>query len=85
MHVTTEQDVAPILESATALRHDADYSRQGMKNDWWHYLRLPMTVLMDMKQKHGIDMMAPKVDWKYALAVLNREYPKFKATEKTHA
>lgn len=85
MHITTEQDVAPILKAAEMRRHDADYSSQGIKDDWWHYARLPTTVIMEMKTKHGIDMMAPNTDWKSALKILNREYPYFKTTEKTHA
>lgn len=85
MAITTEQDIAPIIDSITARRNDADYSRDGIKKDWWHYARLPLTVIMEMKTKHGVDLMAPKVDWKSALKIINREYPLLKTTEKTHA
>ena len=38
-----------------------------------------------MKQRFGIDLMAPKVDWKSALKIINREYPAFKVTQGVHA
>jgi hypothetical protein len=85
MAITTEQDLSPILDGITARRNDTDYSRDGIKNDWWHYARLPLTVIMEMKSKHGVDLMASKVDWKSALKIINREYPLLKTTEKTHA
>ena len=85
MHITTEQDVAPILDQVSSLRNDTDYSKAGIKNDWWHYARLPLHVILDMKAKHGVDLMAPKIDWKSALKIINREYPYVKATNGTHA
>jgi hypothetical protein len=85
MFLTSEQDVAPILDGIAARRNDGDYSRNGIKDDWWHYARLPLTVIMEMKTKHGVDLMAPKVDWKSALKIINREYPLLKTTNGTHA
>lgn len=85
MHITSEQDVNPILDGITERRNDGDYSRKGIKNDWWHYARLPLTVILEMKAKHGVDLMAQKVDWKSALKIINREYPLLKTTDKTHA
>lgn len=83
--IHTEQDVGYILDFTAAKRNDTDYSRKGIKNDWWHYARVPNWVIMDMKTKHGVDMMAPKPDWKSILKILNREYPHVKVTDKTHA
>ena len=80
-----EQDVSPIIDEATAARNDTDYSRGGIRDDWWHYARLPNIVIIDMKQRFGVDLLAPKVDWKAALKIINREYPAFKMTTGTHA
>ena len=85
MILTEEQDVTPILDSVAELRNDEDYSRNGIKNDMWHYARVPLVVVMDMKNRFGVDMMAPKPDWKSIFKIINREYPWLKATSKTHA
>jgi hypothetical protein len=83
--IHTEQDVQHILDQNAVMRNDADYSRKGIKEDWWHYARVPNGVILDMKTRFGVDMMAPKPDWKSILKILNREYPHLKVTEKTHA
>jgi hypothetical protein len=80
MSITDSQDATPILEQATRMRNDGDYSRQGIKDDMWHYARLPLMVLMEMKTKHGVDLMAKHPDWKSALKIINREYPWLKTT-----
>lgn len=88
MFIKNEQSasvVENILDQNAAMRHDGDYSRQGIKEDWWHYARIPNGVILEMKEKFGADMLAPKVDWKHCLKILNREYPHLKVTTKTHA
>lgn len=39
------QDVEPILERNKSLANDSDYSRQGIREDWWHYATIPNVVL----------------------------------------
>lgn len=84
MHVTNEQKVDPIVDKATELRNNTDYSRRGIKKDQWHYARIPNGVALEMKQKYGVDLFAPKPDWKAILRCINTHYPKLKTTEKTH-
>jgi hypothetical protein len=85
VYVTHEQDVNSVLDQTFAMRNDTDYSRAGIKKDWWHYARIPNAVILDMKLKHGIDLMAPKIDWKAALRIINQHYPALKVTSGTHA
>lgn len=85
MYITHEQQVGDIIDQATERRNDRDYSKAGIKEDWWHYARLPNIVIMEMKNKHGIDLMAAKPDWKSALKIINREYPHLKTTKGVHA
>ncbi len=85
MHITHEQDVTPILDDVTALRNNEDYSRRGIKDDKWHYARIPNSVMMEMKQKHGVDVLASKIDWPAVFRCINAHYPWLKATTKTHA
>jgi hypothetical protein len=85
MYLTEEQDVNPILDSNAAKRNDTEYSRKGIKKDWWHYADIPLVVILELKRKHGVDLMAKKVDWKSAFKIINREYPYLKTTTGTHA
>ena len=84
VHITNEQDVNPIMDYATELRNNTDYSRRGIKKDHWHYARIPNGVMLDMKQKHGVDMFTGKPDWKAVLRCINTHYPYLKTTGKTH-
>lgn len=85
MLITDVQDVDAILDQTTTMRNDGDYSRDGIKNDMWHYARLPLTVILDMKNRFGIDCMARNPDWKSIFKIINREYPYLKTTSGTHA
>ena len=85
MHITNKQDVNPILDYATELRNNTGYSQRGIKNDNWHYARIPNGVMLDMKAKYGVDMYSSKPDWKAVFACINQHYPYLKTTEKTHA
>jgi hypothetical protein len=85
MMLTDVQDVNPILEKVTRMRNDDDYSRQGIKNDMWHYARLPLNVLMEIEQTYGVKCVGKVQDWKALFRVINQHYPHLKATTKTHA
>jgi hypothetical protein len=83
MTITHEQDVQKILDYAHLKATNADYSKKGMKGDWWHYAKVPNIVILEMKQKHGVDFFseedAPKV-----FHLMNTEYKAFKTTDKVH-
>lgn len=83
--ITNQQDVSGILDDTARLRNSDDYTRKGIKNDHWHYARIPNGVALEMKQKHGIDIFSQRVDWKAALRCINAHYPYLKTTSKTHA
>jgi hypothetical protein len=86
MRIVREQDVAPIRDMAQALARDEDYSKQGIKKDEWHYARIPVVILQEMKTKY-------KADWydkndknhKWFYQVLNTVYTDFKTTALKHA
>jgi hypothetical protein len=85
MRVVQEQDVSRFVEFGKAMSLDEDYTKQGIKNDHWHYARIPHNILQEMKVKHGVSW-EDKNDkgHKRFLRVLNREYPVFKMTAYTH-
>ena len=63
--VHTTQDVEPYIEYAKRMRNDEEYTRQGIKNNFWHVGTLPM-VIVHRWHKEGFDIS--KADTKSLLA-----------------
>lgn len=84
MVLTHTQDVTPIMERCKAWANKESKTDYGIKNDMWHYARVPNTVIIEMKQKHGVDFF-DKNDWPKVFSLLNTEYRQFKTTHKNHS
>lgn len=50
-----EQDVAPSLDHALALRNDTDYSKAGIDKGFWQCVHIPDAALLKMKMEDGFD------------------------------
>jgi hypothetical protein len=85
LHVTNEQPTEAILDMAADLRNRPDYSANGIKNDHWHYARVPNYLFTEIEQKYGVTVTGANKDWPAFFSILNRDYPHFKVTDKTHA
>ena len=83
MAITHEQDVEPALKIAHYRANDGSYSQKGIKEDWWHYAKVPNTIILDMKNRFGVDFF-DRNHSKRMFELLNTEYKLFKMTEKTH-
>ena len=81
--ITHEQDIDDHLKRAHAQYVDEDLTRRGMKEDFWKYASLPNIVILEMKQKHGVDLHN-KAHWPRIFKLLNTEYSRFKTTSKVH-
>jgi len=81
--ITHSQNVQPVLDLAHGLAMDENRTNKGIKGDMWHYAKVPSTVIMEMKEKHGVDFF-DKNDWPRVFHLLNTEYTGFKTTHKTH-
>lgn len=80
-----EQDVSHIIESNKMMAKDADYSKKGMKADWWHYARVPNNIIHKWMVEDGINFF-DKNDRKKVFAKLNDPaYRHLKVTDKKHA
>lgn len=55
-YIETVQDVEPFLENNKRLQNDTDYSRKGIKREWWHAATIPISVQYQW-MKEGIDVM----------------------------
>jgi hypothetical protein len=81
--INHEQDVELAKDVAHHLATDGSYSSDGIKRDWWHYAKVPNIIIMDMKNRFGVNFF-DKNDEKRMFELLNTEYKVFKTTEKTH-
>ena len=84
MAITHEQDVTPALEIAHYRATDGDYSRKGIKEDWWHYAKVPNTIILKMKLEDGVDFF-DKNDARRMFQLLNTKYKAFKMTSGNHS
>ena len=78
-----EQDVEAELEACKELAKTDDHWKAGVKKDWLHYAHLPDAIIMQLFAK-GINVYAHDADLPRIFKEVNREYPHFKLTTKTH-
>lgn len=85
-HVETVQDVEPHLEYSKRLANDDEYTKQGIKDEMWHYAHIPVVVQLKWLVKYGPknDPMA-KGNEKLLFSLLNDpEWRYLKTTNKIH-
>lgn len=83
MVLTHEQDVSHVLEYSHARATDGDYSKKGIREDMWHYAHVPNIVIVDMKQRFGVDFYDKNHKGK-VIDLINSEYPYCKTTTGVH-
>jgi hypothetical protein len=57
MVVKKEGDIAPSLDLTSTLRNDTDYSKNGIKKDWWHVAHIPEIAIVKMLTEDGFDVL----------------------------
>ena len=83
MVITESQDVSAIIDANAAMRNDEDRTKQGIKDDHWHYARIPDAVLVDIRNKYGVKF-EDKNDLPKLLKIINTDYPYLKTTHLNH-
>jgi hypothetical protein len=86
VHIESRQDVAPILDQNNELRNDDEYSKNGIKNEMWHFATIPIIVQLKWLNEYGAenDPMR-KGNEKLLFRLLNSpEWRYLKATNKIH-
>lgn len=90
-YIETVQDVAPVLERNKAIQNMDDggarglteYSRKGIKANWWHVGEIPNVVMEKWLRDYGVNALKsdhwPKVrkllndpEWRYLRTGLGR-------------
>lgn len=79
--VHQSQDIESILRYTKALANNQQYKREGIKNDAYHFARVPNSILHEMLVKHGVNWMVnedmPKIE-----RLLQTEYKHFLTVDK---
>lgn len=81
--IETVQDVELLLDLNKAKQNNTDYSKDGMKREWWHVATIPPVIQLKWLREDGIDIYNkdhwPRVkqklndpDWKYLRTSLGR-------------
>ena len=73
--ITESQDVSAILKQAQAYANDPSYKARGIKEDHYHFARVPNSVLVELMQKYNLDWRR-KEDMPAIERVLSRDYKK---------
>ena len=54
-YIETVQDVEPILKRNKELQNNTSYRQAGYKQDMMHFATVPCSVLLQWREKYGID------------------------------
>ena len=86
VHIQTVQDVEANLDWSKRLQNDDEYSKQGMKQEMWHYGHVPLLVQVKWLNEYGLKNWPMKPENKELLfRLLNSpEYEYLKTTKKIH-
>lgn len=86
VHIETKQDVAPLLERNKALQNEDGYTKNGIKNEMWHFAHIPIVVQLKWLVKYGADNdPMRKGNEKLLFSLLNDpEWRYLKTTNKIH-
>lgn len=76
-------DLEPVLDYTHALRMASEYTRNGIKREWWHYAHIPNMVILKLRHEYGLDIYNKNHN-KRIFEVLNRDFAYLKVTEKSH-
>jgi hypothetical protein len=85
-YVETVQDVTPILDDNNALRNDDEYSKNGIKEEMWHFARIPIWVQVKWLNEYGRENwpMHPKNSKLLFKLINSPEWKYLKTTNKIH-
>ena len=78
------QDTTPIIEENKKAILEIDHHKFQAKNEWAHYAKVPNIVILEWKQKYGVDFFN-RDDWPRVMKLINsREYADLKRTTYKH-
>lgn len=85
VYLGREQEVGHILDLNKRLQNDDDYSKSGIKEEFWHYARIPNVVAEKWLIEDGIDIFNKNHERKVFQKLNSPEYRWLKTTTKRHS
>jgi len=82
MTLVRSANVQPVLDFTKEMAADSWVSKEGIRDGWWLYAKLPPIVILQMRAK-GINVF-DKNDEKRMFEELNTYYPHLKCTTGNH-
>lgn len=76
-------DLDASMDACAELRNRPEYSKEGMKEGWWHLGHIPMALIEKWRVDLGVNVF-DKNDLKKVLQLLHDEYSRFKTTDGKH-
>lgn len=83
--ISTHQDVEPILDANKRLQNNEDYKKLGMKQEMWHYARIPIVLVEKWLREDGIDVFNPDHSKKVFQKLNSSDYAYLRTTTGKHA
>lgn len=77
-------DSTPILERNKRFANDAEYSKKGIKQEFWHLATIPVEVQMDWLINKGVDIYNPDHSKKISQLLHDPDYRYLKTTAGRH-
>ena len=78
-YIEYEQDLEPLIEFNKSLQKDDQYSKDGIKNEWWHIACIPPVIQHKWLKDYGIDIYN-KDHWKAVMKKLREPEWKYLRT-----
>lgn len=82
--VSTEQDVSLLLDQNKRLQNNDDYTKSGIKKEWWHYASYPAVIIQKWINEYGVNVFDENHSKKVFELTNRPEYRYLKTTTKMH-
>lgn len=82
--IRTVGDCEPFIEQNKLRANDAEYTKQGIKNEFWHYASIPPAIQVKWLIEDGIDVYKKEHGEKLSRKLMDPEYRFIKTTSKNH-
>lgn len=77
-------DDTPCIEENKRLANDADYTKNGIKQEFWRYASIPPSIQLKWLTEKGVDVYNKDHGKKIGELVNDREYSYLKTTSRHH-
>jgi len=77
-------DAEPVLELNRAMANDRDFTKQGIKDEFWLYARIPTIFQLKLLTEKGIDVYKKSDGHRLSKILEDPEYRHLKTTTLKH-